>query len=66
MKRVYLSPPDVGERERQLLLAAFDSNWIAPVGPDIDAFESEMQYYVGHMRLHCRAGRQPSTSRCSF
>jgi dTDP-4-amino-4,6-dideoxygalactose transaminase len=47
MKRVYLSPPDVGERERQLLLAAFDSNWIAPVGPDIDAFESEMQDYVG-------------------
>ena len=44
---MYLSPPDVGERERQLLLAAFDSNWIAPVGPDIDAFESEMQDYVG-------------------
>jgi len=47
MQRVYLSPPDVGERERQLLLAAFDSNWIAPVGPDVDAFESEMQNYVG-------------------
>ena len=47
MERVYLSPPDVGERERQLLLAAFDSNWIAPLGPDVDAFEQEMQEYVG-------------------
>src|SRR5271165_3602345 len=47
MERVYLSPPDVGERERQMLLAAFDSNWIAPVCPDVDAFESEMQNYVG-------------------
>jgi dTDP-4-amino-4,6-dideoxygalactose transaminase len=47
MKRVYLSPPDVGVRERQLLLAAFDSNWIAPLGPDVDAFEQEMQEYIG-------------------
>ena len=29
----YLSPPDVGPEERRLLLDAFDSNWIAPVGP---------------------------------
>ena len=33
MTRIYLSPPDVGEDERALLLDAFDSNWIAPVGP---------------------------------
>jgi dTDP-4-amino-4,6-dideoxygalactose transaminase len=39
--RVYLSPPDVGEEERRLLVAAFDSNWIAPLGPDVDAFELE-------------------------
>src|SRR5262245_28926869 len=41
MKRIYLSPPDAGELERRLLLAAFDSNWIAPQGPDLDAFERE-------------------------
>ena len=41
MKRIYLSPPHVGELERRLLLAAFDSNWIAPQGPDLDAFECE-------------------------
>jgi dTDP-4-amino-4,6-dideoxygalactose transaminase len=47
MSRVYLSPPDVGERERKLLLSAFDSNWIAPLGPNVDAFEKEMADYVG-------------------
>ena len=41
MARIYLSPPDVGEVERTMLLAAFDSGWIAPVGPDLTAFESE-------------------------
>lgn len=36
---IYLSPPDVGEAERTALLAAFDSGWIAPLGPSVDAFE---------------------------
>jgi dTDP-4-amino-4,6-dideoxygalactose transaminase len=40
--RIYLSPPDVGDVERKLLLEAFDSNWVAPVGPDLDAFEAQM------------------------
>jgi dTDP-4-amino-4,6-dideoxygalactose transaminase len=47
LSRVYLSPPDVGEVERQLLLEAFDSNWIAPVGPQVDAFEREVADYLG-------------------
>ncbi len=42
MTRIYLSPPDVGEAERQLLLDAFDSNWIAPLGPHVDGFERDM------------------------
>jgi dTDP-4-amino-4,6-dideoxygalactose transaminase len=40
--RVFLSPPEVGDEERRMLLEAFDSNWIAPTGPDIDAFEREL------------------------
>jgi dTDP-4-amino-4,6-dideoxygalactose transaminase len=47
VSRVYLSPPEVGEDERRLLLEAFDSNWIAPVGPDLDAFESEVALRSG-------------------
>jgi len=45
--RIYLSPPDVGPRERELLLDAFDSGWIAPLGPHVDAFEHEFAAAVG-------------------
>lgn len=45
--RIYLSPPHMNARERQMLLEAFDSNWIAPVGPDLNAFEREVADYVG-------------------
>jgi dTDP-4-amino-4,6-dideoxygalactose transaminase len=47
VSRIYLSPPDVGDAERQLLLEAFDSNWIAPLGPHVDAFEHEVADYLG-------------------
>lgn len=40
--RIYLSPPDMSDRERASLMAAFDSNWIAPLGPEVDAFELEL------------------------
>jgi dTDP-4-amino-4,6-dideoxygalactose transaminase len=45
--RVFLSPPEVGAEERRMLLEAFDSNWIAPLGPDVDAFEAEFAERVG-------------------
>jgi len=45
--KILLSPPEVGEAERELLLAAFDSNWVAPAGPDIDAFEAELAELTG-------------------
>lgn len=47
MTRIYLSPPDVGPIERELLLEAFDSNWIAPIGPFVDRFERELAPWVG-------------------
>ena len=46
-RRIYLSPPHMDAQEREFLLAAFDSNWIAPVGPDLDAFERELAEKVG-------------------
>jgi dTDP-4-amino-4,6-dideoxygalactose transaminase len=45
--RLYLSPPDVGPRERELLLAAFDSNWVAPAGPDLALFEAALAERCG-------------------
>lgn len=47
MSRIYLSPPEVGSEERRMLLEAFDSNWIAPLGPDVDAFEAEFADRIG-------------------
>jgi dTDP-4-amino-4,6-dideoxygalactose transaminase len=47
MSRIHLSPPDVGERERNALLRAFDSGWVAPAGPELDAFEHELAECVG-------------------
>ena len=41
-ERIYLSPPDMSGAERTYLLEAFDSNWIAPVGPDLNAFEGTL------------------------
>jgi dTDP-4-amino-4,6-dideoxygalactose transaminase len=47
MKRIYLSPPDLGRIERELLLDAFDSGWAAPLGPHVDAFEAEVAAAAG-------------------
>ena len=46
-ERIYLSPPDMSEAERTHLLEAFDSNWIAPVGPDLNAFEDTLGQLTG-------------------
>ncbi|QAV71625.1 aminotransferase class I/II-fold pyridoxal phosphate-dependent enzyme [Salinibacterium sp. UTAS2018] len=42
-----MSSPDVGELEEQYVVAAMRSGWIAPLGPDVDAFESELAARVG-------------------
>lgn len=47
LEQIYLSPPDVGDRERELILDAFDSNWIAPMGPHVEAFEREVADFTG-------------------
>ena len=47
MPRIYLSSPDVGTHERELLLGAFDSKWIAPLGPEVDRFEKDFAEFVG-------------------
>lgn len=44
---ILLSSPDVGELEEQAILSAFRSGWIAPLGPEVDLFETEVAAYVG-------------------
>ena len=66
VSRIYLSPPDVGDEERRLLLDAFDSNWIAPLGPHVDAFEPSWRSAPAcRPRWPSRAGPPRCTWRCS-
>lgn len=46
-KRIFLSPPHMGGEELPFIQEAFDSNYIAPVGPMVDAFEQEFGDKVG-------------------
>ena len=34
--RIYLSPPDLGGQELRFVQEGFDTNWIAPLGPNVD------------------------------
>lgn len=45
-ERIFLSPPDITGNELELVQEAFNSNWIAPVGPHLEAFEKEISEYT--------------------
>ena len=49
-QKLYLSPPHLGDRELVFVREAFASNWIAPLGPNVDGFEREMcaRTGIGH------------------
>ncbi len=46
-KQILLSTPHMGDRELEFVKEAFDTNWIAPVGPHVDAFEQEFCQVTG-------------------
>lgn len=46
-KRIYLSSPHMCGKEQEYVNEAFESNWIAPLGPHVNAFEKEIAEYVG-------------------
>jgi len=47
VRRIPLSTPHLGTDELRLIQDAFESNWIAPLGPHVDAFEAEFAAEVG-------------------
>jgi dTDP-4-amino-4,6-dideoxygalactose transaminase len=47
VSRVLLSPPDVGSLEEEFVIRALRTGWVAPAGPDLDAFEREAAERVG-------------------
>jgi len=46
-KPILLSTPHMGEQELEFVNQAFSTNWIAPLGPNVDAFENELAELVG-------------------
>lgn len=46
-KRIYLSSPTTHGEEQAFVKEAFDTNWVAPLGPHVNAFEKEMAAYTG-------------------
>ncbi|MFD0829841.1 aminotransferase class I/II-fold pyridoxal phosphate-dependent enzyme [Neobacillus sp. M.A.Huq-85] len=46
-KRIYLAAPHMSGNEQKYIQEAFETNWIAPLGPNVDAFEKEIANYVG-------------------
>ena len=46
-KRIYLSSPTMHGDEQKYVQEAFDTNWVAPLGPNVNAFEKEMTEYTG-------------------
>jgi dTDP-4-amino-4,6-dideoxygalactose transaminase len=45
--KIWLSAPHMGGNELKYIQEAFDSNWIAPVGSNIDCFEKDLEVYLG-------------------
>ncbi len=46
-KKIYLSCPTMHGEEQEFIQEAFDTNWVAPLGPNVNAFEKEIADYVG-------------------
>lgn len=47
MDKIWLSSPHIGKKELYYVNQAFDTNWIAPLGPNVDGFETELGNYLG-------------------
>ena len=46
-KRIYLSSPTMHGDEQRFVQEAFDTNWVAPLGPNVNEFEKELAAYTG-------------------
>ncbi len=45
--KIYLSSPHMGGSEQSFVNEAFETNWVAPLGPNVDGFEAAIQSYLG-------------------
>jgi dTDP-4-amino-4,6-dideoxygalactose transaminase len=45
--KIWLSSPHMGENELKYVQQAFETNWIAPLGPHVDGFEQDLAHFLG-------------------
>jgi len=45
--KIWLSSPHMGGGEQKFINQAFDANWIAPLGPNVNGFEKDLENYLG-------------------
>lgn len=48
LKKIWLSPPHMGDNEQGYVQEAFNSNWIAPLGPNVQGFETAIEEFIGN------------------
>ena len=46
--KIWLSSPHMGGTEEQFVKEAFDTNWIAPLGPNVNGFEQDLELFLDH------------------
>ena len=46
-KRIYLCLAHMSGKEQDFIREAFDTNWVVPLGPNVNAFEEELKHFVG-------------------
>lgn len=46
-KRIYLCLAHMSGKEQDFIKEAFDTNWVVPLGPNVNAFEEELKHFVG-------------------
>lgn len=45
--KIWLSSPHMGGAEQKFVKEAFDANWVAPLGPNVNGFEDDLKTYLG-------------------
>lgn len=48
LKKIWLSSPHMGGTEQSFVKEAFDTNWVAPLGPNVNGFENDLQTYLNN------------------
>ena len=47
-KRIYLCLAHMSGKEQEFIKEAFDTNWVVPLGPNVNAFEANLEAFLGH------------------